>query len=61
MQDAIYGEGNEGPVNPKKRKAAGEGDSKSAADIDFKVIFRHESVVEIHIARFSSAKCTPIP
>ncbi len=36
-QDAIYGEGNTGPANVKKRKAAGNDEKKSAADIDFKV------------------------
>ena len=33
----MYGEGNTGPTNAKKRKATGNDDKKSAADIDFKV------------------------
>lgn len=37
LQDAIYGEGNEGPKNEKKRKSASDAD-KTAADIDFKVL-----------------------
>ena len=42
----MYGEGNTGPFNAKKRKSAGSDDKKSAADIDFKVLEPFSSLLK---------------